>query len=317
MMGEWHSRALEEAGCTRRLLVGRRAEHTRAFAERHGYERWSVHFEDALASPEVDLIVLANPSEQHADLARRALEHGKHVLVEIPLAMSLADAERVVALADGQGLQLGVVHPLRVRTELVALRGRLQGGSERLKLVHGRFFTHRYTNVGATGYQRSWTDNLLWHHMAHLVDAAVWLADAPAIRVQSFVSPLDPRTGTPLEAAVIAETSDAVALVATGSYSAREDIFDLMAVTDLDSYRLDVRAATLTSSAGSHTIEREEANCSRVLGDFADAVRERRSPQVSGRSVLPAMRILEQAQSAWDAEHGVQSIPGRPSRTAD
>lgn len=312
MMGEWHSRALARAGCVLHLLVGRRAENARAFAGLHGYERWSDRFDDALTSPEVDLVVLANPSEQHAGFARLALEHGKHVLVEIPLAMSLAEAESVVDLAEERGLLLGVVHPLRVRTDLVALRERLQCGSERLKLVHGRFFTHRYTNVGATGYQRSWTDNLLWHHMAHLVDAAAWLADAPAIRVQSFVSPIDPRTGTPLEAAVIAATSDAVALVATGSYSAREHIFDLMAVTDLDSYRLDVRAATLSSGAGSHAIEGEEANCSRVVSDFVGAVRERRNPQVSGRSVLPALRILEQAQRAWDSEHGARSIPGRP-----
>jgi 2-hydroxy-4-carboxymuconate semialdehyde hemiacetal dehydrogenase len=312
MTGEWHTRALERVGCALDTLVGRRAENARAFAATHGFERWTVRFEDAITSREVDFIVLANPSEQHADFARLALEHGKHVLVEIPLAMSLADAEAVVELADEKDLQLGVVHPLRVRTDLVALRDRLQSGSERLKLVNGRFFTHRFSNVGATGYQRSWTDNLLWHHMAHLLDAATWLADSPTIRVQSFVAPINPRTGTPLEAAVIAETSSAAALIATGSYSAREQIFDLMVVTDLDSYRLDIREGTLSSSAGSHGIEEEEANCSRVISDFICAVRERRSPRVNGRSVLPAMRVLEHAQRAWDAEHGARSIPGRP-----
>ena len=102
------------------------------------------------------------------------------------------------------------------------------------------------------------------------------------------------------------------ALVATGSYSARENIFDLMVVTDLDSYRLDVRAATLSTGAGTRAVEGEEANCSRIVSDFVDAVRERRSPQVSGRSVLPALGILEHAQRAWDAEHGARSIPGRP-----
>ena len=107
-------------------------------------------------------------------------------------------------------------------------------------------------------------------------------------------------------------TSSAAALIATGSYSAREQIFDLMVVTDLDSYRLDIREGTLSSSAGSHGIEEEEANCSRVISDFICAVRERRSPRVSGRSVLPAMRVLEHAQRAWDAEHGARSIPGRP-----
>jgi 2-hydroxy-4-carboxymuconate semialdehyde hemiacetal dehydrogenase len=314
MMGGWHARALARAGCTLQILVGRREENTRAFAAAHGFARSTLSFDEAIASRDVDLVVLANPSEQHAGFARRALEHGKHVLVEIPLAMSLADATAVVTLAEQRGLRLGVVHPLRVRTDLVALRARLAQGSERLTLVHGRFFTHRLTNVGGTGYQRSWTDNLLWHHMAHLVDAATWLAGSPVVRVESIVAPLDQRTGTSLEAAVIAETQSAAALVATGSYSGHEQIFELMAVTDRESYRLDVRAATLTSGAGTHEIEDEEANCSRIAIDFADAVREGRDPVVSGRSVLPALQVLEQAQRRWDTQHGARAVPGRPSR---
>jgi 2-hydroxy-4-carboxymuconate semialdehyde hemiacetal dehydrogenase len=312
MMGDWHARALVRAGCALQVLVGRRESNARAFSTTRGFARSTVNFEEAMASPDVDLVVLANPSEQHADFARRALEHGKHVLVEIPLALSFADATAVVALAEQRDLRLGVVHPLRVRPDLVALRDRLAHGSERLTLAHGRFFTHRLTNVGATGYRRSWTDNLLWHHMAHLLDAATWLAGSPIIRVESFVAPLDPRTGTSLEAVVLAETQSAAALVATGSYSAHEQIFELMAVTDRESYRLDIRAATLMSGAGAHTIEGEEANCARIVTDFARAVREGRAPVVSGRSVLPAMEVLEQAQHRWDAQHGARSIPGRP-----
>ena len=311
-MGGWHARSLADAGCALQVLVGRRDANTRAFAATHGFARSTLDLDEAIAAPDVDLVVLANPSEQHAGFARRALEHGKHVLVEIPLALCLEDAAAVVALAEDRDLRLGVVHPLRVRTELVALRERLARGSERLTLVQGRFCTHRLTNVGATGYQRSWTDNLLWHHVAHLVDAATWLAGSRIVRVESSVAPLDPRTGTSLEATVLAETQEAVALVATGSYSAREQIFELMAVTDRDSYRLDVRASALTSGDGTRPIEGEEANCARIVHDFADAVREGRTPVVGGRSVLPAMEVLEQAQRRWDAEHGPRSVPGRP-----
>jgi 2-hydroxy-4-carboxymuconate semialdehyde hemiacetal dehydrogenase len=311
-MGDWHARSLVRAGCRLQVLVGRREENTRAFAAAHGFARSTLSFDEAIAAADVDLVVLANPSEQHACFVRRALEHGKHVLVEIPLALSLSDARAVVELADARGLRLGVVHPLRVRPDLVALRERLAQRSERLTLVQGRFCTHRLTNVGGTGYQRSWTDNLLWHHMAHLVDAATWLAGSPVVRAESFVAPLDPRTGTSLEAAVLAETEGDAALVATGSYNGREQIFDLMAVTDRESYRLDVRASTLTSGAGTHAIEGEEANCARIVIDFADAVRAQRAPVVSGRSVLPAMAVLDGAQQRFDEQHGARGVPGRP-----
>ena len=41
--------------------------------------------------------------------------------------------------------------------------------------MQGRFFIHRLDNVGATGLQRSWTDNLLWHHTTHLIDFGLWV----------------------------------------------------------------------------------------------------------------------------------------------
>ena len=55
-----------------------------------------------LADPELDAVVVATPVPTHAELARRALEAGKHVFVEKPLAQSVADAEAVVAARGGR-----------------------------------------------------------------------------------------------------------------------------------------------------------------------------------------------------------------------
>jgi 2-hydroxy-4-carboxymuconate semialdehyde hemiacetal dehydrogenase len=97
-------------------------------------------------------------------MAVACLETGKHALVEIPIAMNLADAERVVAAALDRGLTLGVVYPMRFRAERQPVVDRIRRGVERVSHHQGRFFIHRLSNVGATGLQRSWTDNLLWHH---------------------------------------------------------------------------------------------------------------------------------------------------------
>jgi 2-hydroxy-4-carboxymuconate semialdehyde hemiacetal dehydrogenase len=312
MTGIWHADALHEAGCDLHTLVGRRPEPTRAFAEQHGFGNWTTSFEDALRTREIDLVVLANPSEQHAPFATRALEHGKHVLVEIPLALDLAAAEALVELAARRGVQLGVVHPLRVRPDLVGLRARIVAGEERLQLISGRFLIHRLANVGSTGYERSWTDNLLWHHMAHLVDAGLWIANAPATGVDSHMPPVDPRTGIPMDAALIVHLGAAAALIVVGSYGSHERVFELMVVTDSDSYRLDVLGDALTTSAGSVAIEAEGVNCARVTRDFAVAIASGSRPSVTGLDVLPAMRALEEAQVAWDVTHGPQSLPGRP-----
>jgi 2-hydroxy-4-carboxymuconate semialdehyde hemiacetal dehydrogenase len=319
MTGIWHADALHEAGCALHTLVGRRPDPTRAFAEQHGFGTWTTSFEDALCTPVIDFVVLANPSEQHAPFAMRALEHGKHVLVEIPLALDLAAAEALVEAAARRGLHLGVVHPLRLRPCLVALRERIVAGEERLQLISGRFLIHRLANVGSTGYERSWTDNLLWHHMAHLVDAGLWIANTPATGVHSHMPPADPRTEIPMDAALIVHLGAAAALAVVGSYGSHERVFELTVVTDADSYRLDVLGESLTTSAGTLAIEPEGVTCARLTRDFATAVAGGTRPSVTGVDVLPAMRALEEAQAAWDAVHGRRSLPGRPlaAATAD
>ena len=312
MMGEWHSNALAESDGARRLLVGRREEPTREFARAHGFANWTTSLAEALEDASIDIVIFATPSETHAESALLALRHGKHVLVEIPLAMSLVDAEAVVEEAAASGLTLGVVHPLRARLELEELAARVVAGTEHVRQVAGRLFMHRLENVGATGYRRSWTDNLLWHHMAHVVDAGIWLSGAPVAQVRSVMSPIDSATGIPMDAAVLIETELGQPLLSSGSYYGRERIFDLHVVTDRDSYRLDIFGSTLTTSGGPSPIAPEQQNCWRLTRDFVAAVAEGREPLVPGAAVLPAMRALEVAQLDWDRIHGRQALPGRP-----
>lgn len=318
MMGEWHSNALATShACRLHTLVGRREEPTEQFARRYGYLRWTTDLAEALDDVEVDAVIVASPSEQHAEAALAALRHGKHVLVEIPLALSVADADRVVRTAEERGLVLGVVHPLRARPELRAIWERQADGVEEVRHVAGRFFVHRLENVGATGYRRSWTDNLLWHHMAHLVDAGVWLFPDPVQRVEGVLPPPDPTTGTPMETAIVVESTSERSLVCTGSYYGRERIFEVLVITDRDSYRLDVFRDTLVSSAGSCRIAAEEETCGVVALDFVEAVREGRESLIPGRAVLPALHVLQGIQDAWDKRHGARAIPGRPLRLSE
>lgn len=63
-----------------------------------------------VADPEVDAVVVATPASTHVELVRAALSTDKHVLVEKPLAMSVADADELVALAEARGRTLMVGH---------------------------------------------------------------------------------------------------------------------------------------------------------------------------------------------------------------
>lgn len=335
MMGIWHSEALQRVDdCQLHVVVGRpkapvsgpeptvgrRPASTEEFAARYGYKKWTTDVGEALADPEVDIVVIAGPSETHAEMAVAALEHGKHVLVEIPIAMNLEGAERVVAAARERGLTLGVVHPMRFRHERQPVVERIRRGEERVSHVQGRFFIHRLQNVGATGLQRSWTDNLLWHHTTHLVDFGLWMlagGDLSGVedrirRITSVYPPVDPRTGIPMELVLAVETYDDQTILCTGSYHSREYIYDTLAVTDRDSYRVDERRSTMTTGDGERPIPSEQENAELIAPDFVEAVRDGREPAVPGWSVLPAMRILHRVQEDWDSRHGPQVLPGRP-----
>jgi predicted dehydrogenase len=80
------------------LAAGRAAQKDRALAL--GAPRFTTNADDVLNSPEVDLVLVLTSMNEHARLAGAALEAGKHVLVEKPLATSLEDAASLVALAQ-------------------------------------------------------------------------------------------------------------------------------------------------------------------------------------------------------------------------
>lgn len=313
MMGVWHTEALAASGAVPYLLVGRRAEQTAEFAARYGYRKWTTSFEEALADPGVDAVILATPSEVHEAQAIACLEAGRPLLLEIPIAMSLAGAERVVAAGTRAGIPWGLCHPMRFRREREPLRARIAAGDEHIRHIAGRFFIKRLVNIGATGYRRSWIDNILWHHFCHFVDLGLFLFDGAPIRsVQSHLGALHPVTGTPMECTILVETEADQTLLAHGSYHAQYRYYDKLIVTDRDTYAFDILANTVRTADGTVAIEDEQTNCTRVTQDFIAAVREGRMPAVTGASVLPAMRVLQAVQDRWDARHGAQPIPGRP-----
>ena len=84
-------------------LIGGSPESTKDVAERFRIPHWSLDLAEGLAQPGVDAAVLATPTGMHTAQAIQCLEAGKHVQVEIPMADSLADAERLAAVAAKSG----------------------------------------------------------------------------------------------------------------------------------------------------------------------------------------------------------------------
>jgi phthalate 4,5-cis-dihydrodiol dehydrogenase len=81
----------------------------RAFATRFGATVYA-EFEDFCQDDSMEAIYIASPHRFHAEQAISAMGHGKHVLVEKPLALTLAECDAVIAAVDGTGMRLIVGH---------------------------------------------------------------------------------------------------------------------------------------------------------------------------------------------------------------
>ncbi len=97
-------------GCAVRMCCDLNEQRFRKFASQYNSTHFTTALDEVLASPEVDAVAIATPVHTHYSLAKRALEAGKHVLVEKPLTMRADHAEELIALAEKQGRVLMVDH---------------------------------------------------------------------------------------------------------------------------------------------------------------------------------------------------------------
>ncbi|GAB2744454.1 Gfo/Idh/MocA family protein [Sinomonas soli] len=105
-MGRAHSHAWRNVGAffdvpavEQRVLVGRDAEAVAEAAAKHGWAESATDWREVVARDDVHIVDICAPGWMHAEIAVAALEAGKHVLVEKPLANTLAEAERMAEAA--------------------------------------------------------------------------------------------------------------------------------------------------------------------------------------------------------------------------
>jgi predicted dehydrogenase len=118
--------------------VGSRSAASAAeFAESFGIGRAHGSYAELVSDPQVDAIYVATPHPFHAENARLALEHGKHVLVEKPFTLNAAEAEGLVALATERGLVLLEAMWTRFLPHMARLRELLADGAiGELRVLH-------------------------------------------------------------------------------------------------------------------------------------------------------------------------------------
>lgn len=128
-MQQLHSRAVFERPDAQLVAVANhREESASKLAETFGIPRVTTDWQALARDPEIDAAVVATPNALHAPQAIELLRHGKHVLVEKPMAMSVSECDAMLDAANTSGAFLMVAHCWRFREEVIAMRERIDAG---------------------------------------------------------------------------------------------------------------------------------------------------------------------------------------------
>jgi 2-hydroxy-4-carboxymuconate semialdehyde hemiacetal dehydrogenase len=177
-----HMKAFGQLGGVHpRWVISRTSGSARDFAREWQFEKFGTELDVALRDPTLDLVVITSPNELHAQQAICSLRAGKDVIVEIPVALSLADTERIVSLSQELRRRVLVCHTMRSFPAVNEVRQRVRSNELHLTHIVGHFAIPRRHNQGMNGQPRNWIDNLLWHHGCHMVDVALWVTGVTSV----------------------------------------------------------------------------------------------------------------------------------------
>ncbi|MGA9507029.1 MAG: Gfo/Idh/MocA family oxidoreductase [Candidatus Sulfotelmatobacter sp.] len=122
-------------------IAGRNAEAAQRLGEGFSIPAITSNYHDVLRNPAIDTVHICTPNAQHFPMAKEALQAGKHVICEKPLATNVKEGEELAALAERQGLQNCVCHNLRYYPMVQQMRRmREDGDLGEILAVQGTYF---------------------------------------------------------------------------------------------------------------------------------------------------------------------------------
>lgn len=295
MVARYHARAIEaiaEATGARLTAICRADA---ALADEAAAEfgvPCEASLEALLERPDVDAVCLCSPSGLHAEQALQAARAAKHVLVEKPMALRLADADAMIAACRDAGVRLGVALQRRTDPASRALHDAIRAG-ELGRLVLGTatvpyFRPQSYYDSAA--WRGTWSldgGGALMNQGIHLVDLLLWLMGGEAEVVGA--------SGGTAEHQI--EVEDCVVAALRFSSGARGTIVATTAAAPGFPHRVEIYGSRGAGRIeGDAPVPQEHAL---VVQDFVASIRAGRDPLVDGvegrRSLALVLAVYEAA----------------------
>ena len=292
-------------GVTVTAVVSRRKEQVEEVARKYDIGFAGTDLDEVLTRDDVDAVILCTPTQQHARESVAAMRAGKHVLVEIPVADSWADAQEILRVQQETGLTCMAGHVRRFNPSHQWVRNRIVAGEIAVQQMDVQTYFFRRTNMNASGQPRSWTDHLLWHHAAHTVDLFQYQTGEEVQIANAVQGPVHPDLGIAMDMSIQLRTVSGKILTLSlsfnndgplgsffryicdnGTYIARYD--DLV-----DGYEKVIDVSKVDVSTNGIELEDRE---------FIAALREGREPNSSIAGVQACYRVLGELETQLERQ---------------
>ncbi len=314
-------------GLELRTIVTRRPDEVRAALP----EVMAVRdFAEACADPAIDLVVIPTPNDTHAPLAAQALQAGKHVVVDKPFTLTVAEAESLLALAAAKGRVLSVFQNRRWDADFLALRQVLGSGAVgEPVLLESRFDRFR-PEVPDRWRDRPGPGSGLWYDLGpHLVDQALQLFGPPRaifldLAAQRDAATTDDRFHALLRYDRLRVTLHATTLAAAetprfalhgtrGSWvkygtDPQEAALKAGALPGGPGWGIDPRPGTLTTATGSEPLPGPPGDYGAYYRAIRDAIRGTGPNPVTPAEALAVMTVLELGRAS-DEQRRELAVP--------
>lgn len=183
LFGERHAQAYSRHHAVNFVAVcDLDGERARVMADRYGAASHTTDYRDLLDNPAIHAVSVATPDHLHREIAVAAAQAGKHILVEKPLATTVAEAEAIAQAAETNGVKLMVDFHNRVNPPMVNARAAIRNGEIGAPTyVYARL--SNTTEVPTEMLRWASQSSALWFLASHMFDVVRWMLDDEATRV--------------------------------------------------------------------------------------------------------------------------------------
>lgn len=294
--------AIDEVTVT--SVMGPTQSKIEALAAERGIGHASTDLNECINRDDVDAVILATPTQLHAEQAIACMKAGKPVFIEIPMSDSLEDARRICEVQKETGVLAMAGQVRRYNPSHQWINNKIRAGELKIQQMDVQTYFFRRSNMNAKGEPRSWTDHLLWHHACHTVDLFQYQTGEVATEAFGIQGPAHPELGIAMDMTIgMKVPSGAICTLSLsfnndgplgtffryicdhGTYIARyDDLFDGR------ENQIDLSDVAVSNN-GIELIDRE----------FIAAIKEGREPNGSVHEVLSSMETLDRIEKSFQS----------------